>query len=70
MAAALSSCHIYQKYELPAEDSAIAADFRKALEAPADSASLPYLGWEEIFKDPKLQSLIRLALANNTKLFT
>ena len=68
MAAALSSCHIYQKYELPAEDSAIAADFRKALEAPADSASLPYLGWEEIFKDPKLQSLIRLALANNTNL--
>ena len=68
MAAALSSCHIYQKYELPAEDSAIAADFRKALEAPVDSASLPYLGWEEIFKDPKLQSLIRLALANNTNL--
>ena len=68
MAVALSSCHIYKKYELPTEDSAIATDFQKALEAPVDSASLPYLGWEEIFRDPKLQSLIRLALANNTNL--
>ena len=68
MAVVLSSCHIYNKYELPAEESAIAADWQKAVEAPVDSASLPYLGWEEIFRDPKLQTLIKLALANNTNL--
>lgn len=68
MAVALSSCHIYNKYELPTEESAIAADFKKALEAPVDSISLPYLGWEDVFRDPKLQDLIRLALANNKDL--
>lgn len=68
MAVAFSSCHIYQKYELPADESSIASDFKKAMEAPVDSASLPYLGWEDVFKDPKLQTLIRLALANNTNL--
>ena len=68
MAVAFSSCHIYKNYELSSQESAIAADFRKSMEAPVDSTSLPYLGWEDIFKDPKLQSLIRLALANNNNL--
>lgn len=68
MSVGLSSCHIYNKYDLPDEESAIAADFKKASEMQADSTSLPYLGWEKIFKDPKLQSLIRLALANNKDL--
>ena len=49
-------------------ESAIAADFGKAVEAQADTTSLPYLGWEQVFRDPKLQSLIRLALANNKDL--
>lgn len=68
VAVALSSCHIYKKYELPVNESAIAADFGKAVEAQADTCSLPYLGWEQVFRDPKLQSLIRLALANNKDL--
>ena len=68
VAVALSSCHIYNKYELPVNESAIAADFGKAVEAQADTTSLPYLGWEQVFRDPKLQSLIRLALANNKDL--
>ncbi|MDE5880157.1 MAG: TolC family protein [Muribaculaceae bacterium] len=68
MAVALSSCNIYKKYEFPAQESAIAADFQKALDAQADPNTLPYLGWEDVFKDPKLQSLIRLALANNKDL--
>ncbi len=63
-----TSCNIYKKYELPTDDSSIAADFKKATEAPADQNTLPYLGWEDVFKDPKLQSLIRLALANNKDL--
>ncbi|MDE6336200.1 MAG: TolC family protein [Muribaculaceae bacterium] len=68
MAVALSSCNIYKKYEFPAQESAIAADFQKAVDAQADPNTLPYLGWEDVFKDPKLQSLIRLALANNKDL--
>ncbi|MDE6681432.1 MAG: TolC family protein [Muribaculaceae bacterium] len=64
----LASCNIYKKYELPTDDSAIVADYGSALRAEADSATLPYLGWRDVFTDPKLQNLISLALANNTDL--
>lgn len=67
MAVSFSSCHIYQKYELPT-DTPVAADFKKAMEMRADSTQLPYLGWEKVFTDPKLQDLIRLAIANNKDL--
>lgn len=63
----LSSCNIYKKYELP-DDNARVADFKKATEQVCDSASLPYLGWEEVFTDPLLQNLIRTALKNNKDL--
>lgn len=65
---AMSSCHIYQKYELPSEENSFAKDFQKATEQPVDSTSLEYLGWEQIFTDPLLQSYIRQALTNNTDL--
>ena len=65
---ALSSCNIYKKYELPVNDSEIVADYRKSVESTPDSTSLPYLGWEEVFTDPKLRTLIHLALANNNDL--
>lgn len=68
MAVAFSSCHIYKKYELPVQESSIVGDYQKASEAKVDSTSLPYLGWEKVFQDPKLQSLIRLALVNNKDL--
>ncbi len=68
LALPLCSCHIYQKYQLPAEENAIVNDYKIALEAPVDSASLPYLGWDQVFTDPLLQSYIRLALENNTDL--
>lgn len=68
MAVAFSSCNIYKKYDLPVEDSQLVGDYGKAVEAPVDSTSLPYLGWEKIFQDPKLQNLIRLALTNNKDL--
>ncbi len=64
----LTGCNIYKKYEMPTADSAIVADYAKASEAAADSASLPYLGWEQVFTDPQLQNLIRLALDNNKDL--
>lgn len=68
LAVSFSSCHIYQKYEMPADQSQIISDYKKASEMTVDSLSLPYLGWEQVFTDPKLQSLIRLALANNKDL--
>ena len=68
MAVAFSSCHIYKKYDLPVEESQLVGDYKKAMETQVDSTSLPYLGWEKIFQDTKLQSLIRLALANNKDL--
>ncbi|MDE5812998.1 MAG: TolC family protein, partial [Muribaculaceae bacterium] len=62
----LSSCHIYNKYELPA-DNAVAQDYRQAVENQ-DSTGLAYMGWREIFTDPLLRGYIEQALANNTNL--
>lgn len=67
VASTLSGCHLYRKYSLP-ENEAIVEDYRKASEITPDSASLPYLGWREVFKDPLLQSLIQTALDNNKDL--
>lgn len=67
MAVSLSSCHIYQKYSLP-EDNAIVSDYGKAIAETPDSTQLAYLGWEQVFTDRQLQSLIRQALENNTDL--
>lgn len=64
----LASCHIYRKFDLPDVQSGPVADYEKALEMTPDSASLPYLGWREIFTDPLLQDLIRQALDNNKDL--
>lgn len=67
-ALALSSCHIYNKYELPTNESPIVEDYAKALEEPVDSTTLPYLGWKDIFTDPILQGYIETALRNNKDL--
>jgi len=64
----MSSCHIYQKYELPAEENSYVNDYKKATEMAVDSTSLEYLGWEKVFTDPILQGYIRKALENNTNL--
>lgn len=63
-----SGCRIYDKFSLPSDDSAIVADYDKAGHLEPDSLSLPYLSWDNVFQDPKLQTLIRLALANNKDL--
>ncbi len=68
MAVAMSSCHIYQKYELPSEENSFIGDYQKATEQTVDSTSLEYLGWEKVFTDPILQGYIRKALENNTDL--
>lgn len=67
LAAAMGSCHIYDKYELP-QDNAIVEQYRKATELPVDSTSLGNLGWEQAFTDPQLQALIRTALDSNKDL--
>ncbi|MDE7462773.1 MAG: TolC family protein [Muribaculaceae bacterium] len=67
VAASLSSCNLYKKYELP-EDNAILDNYKKSINAEKDSTSLPYLGWKDVFTDPALQSLIQVALDNNTNL--
>lgn len=67
VASTLSGCHIYQKFELP-DDNAVINDYKKALDAQADSTSLPYMSWREVFTDPLLQNLISTALSNNKDL--
>lgn len=62
-----TSCNLYKKYEMP-EDTAITSDYKKILEQKADSTSLPYLSWQQVFTDPTLQTLIRTALNNNRDL--
>ena len=62
-----SSCHIYQKYELP-KNNQIIDDYKKALDAPVDSTATGNCSWENIFTDPILQNLIRTALDNNKDL--
>lgn len=61
-----SSCGIYSRYSLPDEGGAV-ADYRQAVEAQ-DSASLAYLGWQEVFTDPILQGYISEALDKNVDL--
>ncbi|MDE6338837.1 MAG: TolC family protein, partial [Muribaculaceae bacterium] len=65
LAAVLSSCHIYRKYELPENSSAQIEAYRNAIEAPVDSTSLEYISWEQVFTDPLLQGYIRRALEHN-----
>ncbi len=65
--AMLSSCNVYKKFKMP-KDSAIAAEYVKALEAEADTASFGNLRWQQVFTDPVLVDLIEMALANNKDL--
>jgi len=67
LAISMTSCHLYKKYELPL-DNAYVKTYDESLKAQADSASLPFLGWEQVFTDPVLQGYIRTALANNKDL--
>lgn len=65
---ALSSCHIYKKFEMPTDESGITAEYVEARKTPADSAAFGNLDWRKVFTDPALQQLIEAALVNNTDL--
>ena len=72
--AMLSSCHIYSNYERPANlptDSLYrdTASVEAAMQA-TDTINFGNTPWREVFTDPKLQSLIEEALANNTDMRT
>lgn len=61
-----NSCGIYNRYSLPDEGGAV-ADYRQAV-AETDTASLAYLGWQQVFTDPLLQGYISEALEKNVNL--
>lgn len=63
----LSSCHIYKEYELPTDNSFVKT-YEESVKEEADSTTLPFLSWDQVFTDPILQGYIRTALENNTDL--
>ncbi len=64
---ATSGCHIYKKFEMPAE-SALGSEFEQAKAEQPDSTALGNLLWQQVFTDPLLGDLINRALENNTDL--
>ena len=72
IAALLSSCHIYKKYERPEVDTR--GIYRDPMSVTdklvADTTNMASLPWEKLFTDPQLQELIRLGLERNTDLQT
>lgn len=64
LVATMSSCHIYNKYELP-KDNAIIGEYQKAIETPVDSSAFGNLAWQEVFTDTILQRYINIALDAN-----
>lgn len=66
-AALLSSCHIYNKFDMP-EDNVLAQEYVEARDAQVDSAAFGNLQWQEVFTDPVLVDLINQALTNNVNL--
>ena len=67
LALLLSSCSLAPKYERPAPP--ISQDWpSSAGTAPTGPVNASELGWREVLGDPRLQSLVSLALANNRDL--
>lgn len=63
----LSSCHIYNKFEMP-EDNPLAQEYVQAKEMAVDSTTFGNLHWQQVFTDPMLVDLINKALENNVNL--
>ena len=64
----LSSCGLYKKYEMPQDESALAAEYVKAQETEIDTTTFGNLRWQEVFTDPVLVDLINKALENNVNM--
>lgn len=72
VAAMMSSCHIYRAYDRPEtiDASGIYRDPVSETDtlAVTDTANMGNLPWKEVFRDPKLQTLIEEGLASNVDL--
>lgn len=55
-AAMMSSCHIYNKFDMPT-DTDLTRSYVEARDAEVDSAALGNLGWEKVFTDPPAPGL-------------
>lgn len=69
--ALLSSCHIYKAYDRPEtiETTGIYRDPVSMTDTlVSDTTNMGNLPWQEVFRDPKLQALIKEGLANNVDL--
>ncbi|WP_163397591.1 efflux transporter outer membrane subunit [Flavobacterium fluviatile] len=64
-AALLSACSVTKKYERPA---ALKTDQLYRDQVSADSATIADMPWQSVFKDEKLNALIRKGLDNNLNL--
>ncbi len=65
-----TGCGIYNKYERPDLSTVQADSLYRSDVAPDTASSIASLGWEELFTDPCLQSLIHRGLEANTDLQT
>ncbi len=63
-AAAMTGCGIYKPYSRPE----VKTDGLYGTAETADTMTIGNIGWEEMFSDPYLQTLIRQGLENNTDL--
>jgi multidrug efflux system outer membrane protein len=61
-----AGCSLAPRYERPSLP--VAAEWGAEGSSPADAAPASTRGWREVFKDPRLQALIALALENNRDL--
>jgi multidrug efflux system outer membrane protein len=62
----LAGCSLAPHYERPA--SPVATAYPAAAANPAQGPAAADVAWSQFFKDPRLQGIIRLALANNRDL--
>lgn len=65
-----TGCGIYNKYERPDLGTVQTDSLYRSDAAPDTASSIASLGWEELFTDPCLQSLIHRGLEANTDLQT
>ncbi|MDE6301495.1 MAG: TolC family protein [Muribaculaceae bacterium] len=67
LAASMTGCHIYKKYETPTSTE-LTRQYAEALSQQPDSTAFGNLDWRRVFTDPVLVSLIDRALISNTNL--
>ena len=63
----LPGCNLYKKYE---SNVSVPENVMGNVADSQDTLSIGDLGWRDVFKDPKLQSLIETAMVNNTDMRT